>query len=198
MLLVLERLSPAERAAFVLHDVFQFSFEEVAKIVGRSPAACRQLASRARRRVRSDADPARFAVDPAKHAEATDRFLAAAAHGDLESLMQVLDPDVVGHADSGGKVGAARRPISGRRNVAQLLLQFLSRAEDVELVPMPVNGEPGVLLLQDGRLMSVIGLSFHHGLIDQIHAIVNPDKLVYAASMLGLPTFLPGEQPRGA
>ncbi len=196
MLLVLERLSPAERAAFVLHDVFQFSFEEVAKIVGRTPAACRQLASRARRRVRNDTDPARFTVDPAKHREATDRFIAAASRGDLEALMQVLDPNVFGHADSGGVVGGARRPIFGRRKVAQLLLQFLQRAEDVEMVPMPVNGEPGVLFLHNGRLMSVFALSFRDGLIDQIHVIINPDKLAYAASLLELPTFLPGETAR--
>jgi RNA polymerase sigma-70 factor (ECF subfamily) len=195
MLLVLERLSPAERAVFVLHDVFQFSFEEVAKIVGRTPAACRQLASRARRRVREDADPARFQVDPAEHSQAADRFIAAASHGDLEALMQVLDPNVVGHADSGGAVGAARRPIVGRRNVAQLLLNFLQRAE-VSIVPMPVNGEPGVLFFQDGRLMTVIALSYRDGLIDRIHAIVNPHKLAYAASLLGVPTFLPGETAR--
>jgi RNA polymerase sigma-70 factor (ECF subfamily) len=196
MLLVLERLSPAERAAFVLHDVFQFSFEEVAKIVGRTPAACRQLASRARRRVRNDADPARFTVDPTKHEEAADRFIDAASRGDLEGLMQVLDPNVFGRADSGGQVGAPRQPIVGRQKVAQLFLQFLQRAEDVEMVPMPVNGEPGVLFLQDGRLMNVIGLSFRDGLIDQIHVIVNPDKLAYAASLLDLPTFLPGETAR--
>jgi RNA polymerase sigma-70 factor (ECF subfamily) len=192
MLLVLERLSPAERAAFVLHDVFQFSFVEVARIVGRTPAACRQLASRARRQVRAETSPARFQIDPADLSQVADRFIAAASNGDLESLMQVLDPNVVGHADSGGRVGAVLRPVAGRRNVAQRLLQFLHRA-DVTLVPMPVNGEPGVLFFQDGRLMSVVALSYRNGLIDRLHAIANPYKLAYAASLLDVPTFLPGE-----
>ena len=195
MLLVLERLSPAERAAFVLHDVFQFSFEEVAKIVDRTPAACRQLASRARRRVRADADPARFTVDPEAHREAADRFIDAASQGDLGGLMQILDPNVVGHADSGGQVGGPREPIVGRDKVAQHLVQFLERAE-VSMVSMPVNGEPGVLFLQDGRLMTVIALSIRDGLIDQIHVTINPDKLAYAASLLNVPTFLPGETAR--
>ena len=195
MLVVLERLSPAERAAFVLHDVFQFSFVEVARIVGRTPAACRQLASRARRRVRAETSPARFEVEPADLNKIADRFIAAAADGDLEALMQVLDPNVVGQSDSGGKVGALRRPIMGRREVAQLMVQFLQRV-DATLMPMPVNGDPGVLFFQDGRLMSVVALSYRDGLIDRIDAIVNPDKLAYVASLLNVPRFLPGETAR--
>jgi RNA polymerase sigma-70 factor (ECF subfamily) len=190
MLLVLERLTPAERAAFVLHDVFQFSFDEVATIVGRTPAACRQLASRARRQVRAEASPARFQVDPADLARVADRFIAAASTGDLQSLMQVLDPNVVGHADSGGVVPAARRPLVGRRNVARGLVGFFQRFQ-VTLVPIPVNGEPGVLAYKDGELSAVIALTYRDGLIDNIHAIVNPYKLAYAASLLGAQTALP-------
>lgn len=186
MLLVLERLSPAERAAFVLHDVFQFSFEEVATIVGRTPAACRQLASRARRHVRAETSPARFQVDPADLARVADRFIAAASNGDLQGLMAVLDPNVVGHVDSGGVVPAARRPIVGRRNVAKGLLGFLQKFQ-VTLVPIPVNGEPGVLAYQDSQLSAVIALSFRNGLIDHVHAIANPYKLAYAASLLDVP-----------
>lgn len=195
MLLVLERLSPAQRATFVLHDVFQFSFEEVAKIVGRTPAACRQLASRARRHIRAETSPSRFKVDQSELNTVADSFVAAASQGDLEALMQVLDPNVVGYADSGGVVGGPRAPIVGQRKVGQLLLQFLQQA-DVRLVPMPVNGEPGVLFFQDDRLMTVISLSFRDGLIDQINAIVNPYKLAYVASLLDVQTFLPGETPR--
>lgn len=190
MLLVLERLTPAERAAFVLHDVFQFSFEEVATIIGRTPAACRQLASRARRHVRAEASPARFEVDPTDLARVADRFIAAASTGDLEGLMHVLDPNVVGHTDSGGVVTATRRPIVGRSKVAQVLLHFLKLGQ-VTLVPIPVNGEPGVLAYQDGQLTAVIALSFRNGLIDHLHAIANPYKLAYAASLLNVDTIPP-------
>jgi RNA polymerase sigma-70 factor (ECF subfamily) len=184
MLLVLERLSPAERAAFVLHDVFQFSFEEVASIVGRTPAACRQLASRARRHVQSETSPARFRVDPADLSRVADRFIAAAAEGDLEALMQVLDPNVAGHADSGGFVPGPRQPTVGRENVARRFLQFVE-AYRIALVPMPVNGEPGVLAFQDGYLGAVIALAYRDGLIAHIHAVSNPYKLAYAASVIG-------------
>ena len=190
MLLVLERLSPAERAVFVLHDVFRFSFEEVAAIVGRTPAACRQLASRARRHVRAEASPARFRVDPADLARVANRFIAAASNGDLEALMEVLDPNVVGHTDSGGVVAAPLRPIVGRDRVAPRLLRFL-RAFRVRLVPMPVNGEPGVLAYQEDRLLAVIALSIRDGLIDRIHAIANPSKLAYVASLLDARTVPP-------
>ncbi len=186
MLLVLERLSPAERAAFVLHDVFQFPFEEVATIVGRTPAACRQLASRARRHVRTKTSPARFRVDPADLERVANRFIAAASNGDLDGLMHVLDPNVVGHSDGGGGFATSRRPIVGRSNVARGLLGFLQKLQ-VELVPIPVNGEPGVLAYQHGRLMAVIALSYHDGLIDHLHAIANPYKLAYAASLLDVP-----------
>src|SRR5215208_2793032 len=108
LMIVLERLSPAERAAFVLHEVFQFSFDEVASIIDKTPAACRQLASRARRHVREETSPARFRVEPAEVQQISERFVAAATSGNLEDLMQVLDPNVVGHADSGGLVPAPR------------------------------------------------------------------------------------------
>jgi RNA polymerase sigma-70 factor, ECF subfamily len=183
MLLVLERLSPAERTAFVLHDVFQFSFEDVAAIVGRTPAACRQLASRARRHVKAETTPARFQVDPADLARVADRFVAAAANGDLAELMQALDPNVVSRTDSGGVVPAPRRPLVGRREVARHFLQFV-RAFRIRLVPMPVNGEPGALAWQDDRLVAVIALSIRDGLVDQINGIGNPAKLAYVASLL--------------
>ena len=183
LLIVLEQLSPAERAAFVLHDVFQFSFEEVATIVGRSAAACRQLANRARRRVQAETTPARFQVDPADLSRVADRFIAAATGGDLEALMQVLDPNVVGHADSGGVVPAFRRPIVGRQKVAAALLAF-RRNQRVTLMPMPVNGEPGLLAYQDGRLLAVIALDVRDGLITHLHGIANPHKLAYVSSIL--------------
>lgn len=183
MLLVLERLSPAERAAFVLHDVFQFSFEEVAGIAGRTPAACRQLASRARRHVQAEVTPARFQVNDADLSHVADQFIAAATDGDLHALMRVLDPNVVGHTDSGGFVPAPRHLITGREKVAHGLLGFL-KGFRATLVPIPVNGEPGVLVYQDDRLMAVVSLEFRDGLISKIHAIANPHKLAYVSSVI--------------
>jgi RNA polymerase sigma-70 factor, ECF subfamily len=183
LLIVLERLSPAERAAFVLHDVFQFSFEEVASIVDRTPAAVRQLASRARRHVQEEASPARFQVDPADVQHIAEQFVAAASNGDAGALMQLLDPNVVGHTDSGGFVAAPRGLTSGRELVATLFLKFL-QTRHVTLAPIPVNGEPGVLCYQDGRLIAVAALSIRDGLITHIHAIANPHKLAYVSSLL--------------
>jgi len=194
LLIVLERLSPAERAAFVLHDVFQFSFEEVASIIDRTPAACRQLASRARRHVRAETSPVRFKVDPADAQRIAERFVAAVSTGDRQALMQVLDPNVAGHADSGGFVPAARQPIVGRDRVIRGLLGYL-HARRVSLTPMPVNGEPGVLVFEDGRLTAVAALSVRDGLIDHIHVIVNPDKIAYVASLLNVPTIAGDPRP---
>lgn len=194
MLLVLERLSPAERAAFVLHDVFQFSFEEMATIVDKTPAACRQLASRARRHVRREASPARFTVDPDDLSRVVDRFIAAATAGDRDALLQVLDPNVVGHTDAGGILPAPRGLIVGRDRVARSLVQFL-RSFRIRLAPIPVNGGPGALAYQDGRLLAVIGLAIREERIVQIHGMANPFKLAYAASLVGAETIPPaGEQ----
>ena len=188
MLLVLERLSPPERAAFVLHDVFQFSFEEVGEIVGKSPAACRQLASRARKHVREDESPARFRTDPVEAKRVADRFIEAATNGDLQALMQVLDPHVAGHADGGGVVQAARVPLVGREQVAKGLLGFL-RAFNATLQPMKVNGEQGALVLQDDKLMGIVSIEIRDGLIVHLRAIANPYKLAYAASLLDAEMF---------
>src|SRR5207248_11503845 len=121
LVVVLERLSPAERAAFVLHDVFGFSFEDIGPIVGRSAAARRQLASRARRRIEEETGPARFELESEDDRRVTERFIAACAGGDLEGLMKVLDPDVVGQADT---VIGVRPPVVGKRNVARNALSF--------------------------------------------------------------------------
>lgn len=183
LLVVLERLTPAERGAFVLHDLFRFSFEDIARIVGRSPEACRQLASRARQRIRQQTGPARFDVDPAQLSRIAARFIEASSNGDLDALMEVLDADVVGWTDSGGVVAAPRKPVVGRRPVALVFLWFV-RNFRVNLVPMPVNGEPGALALRDGRLVSVIALETRNGLITRIHGIANPQKIAYVASLL--------------
>ncbi|TMK57275.1 MAG: sigma-70 family RNA polymerase sigma factor [Actinobacteria bacterium] len=185
MLVVLERLTPAERATFVLHDVFGFSFEEVAKTVGRSVEACRQLASRARKRIEDETGPARFDVDPAEVGRLADRFISAATDGDMAALMDVLDPDVVGWTDSAGLFGAPLEPLAGRERVMDQLLRFV-RGYGVTLSPLPVNGEPGVLVTRGGGLFAVIALETRAGRITRLHGIANPQKLRYVASVLGV------------
>lgn len=188
LLVVLERLTPAERAAFVLHDVFQFSFEDIGSIVGRSSEASRQLASRARRRIEDATGPARFAVDPNELRTLAERFIAAASGGDLEGLMEVLAPDVSGWTDGGGLAGVPRKPITGREAVARQFLWFVE-AFRLRLEALPINGEPGVALFIDGRLNSVLAFETRGSLISKIHGIANPQKLAYVASILGVQTF---------
>ena len=186
MLVVLERLSPAERAAFVLHDVFGFSFEAVGSIVGRSPAACRQLASRARRHIESETSPARFEVEPAELRRVAERFISASASGDMDSLLQVLDPDVAGWTDTGGFGWAPRVAINGRDRVARTLLGFL-RSRNVTLSPMPVNGEPGAVAYVDGHVLAILAFEMREGLITKIHSIANPEKLAHIRARLDSP-----------
>jgi RNA polymerase sigma-70 factor, ECF subfamily len=183
MLVVLERLTPAERATFVLHDVFGFSFDDVSRIVGRSVQASRQLASRARARIAEGTGPGRFYVDRKELDRVAGRFISAATDGDMSALMDVLDPNVVGWTDSGGVLGAPREPVAGRERVARTLLWFL-REFGVTLSPMAVNGEPGVLVTRDGELFSLIAFETRDGLITRIHGIANPQKLAYVASLL--------------
>ena len=183
LLVVLERLSPAERAAFVLHDVFGFSFDAVGTIVGRSPAACRQLASRARRHIEAETSPARFEVDPGVLHRAAERFIRASSNGDIDALMEVLDPDVVGWTDTGGVVGAPREAVAGRLRVAKTFLGFL-KGRRVTLRPMAVNGEPGAIAYADGKILAVLAFETRAGFITRDHAIANPEKLAYVRSRL--------------
>jgi RNA polymerase sigma-70 factor (ECF subfamily) len=181
LLVVLEQLSPAERTAFVLHDVFQLPFEEVASIVGRSPAACRQLATRARRHVGAEAGPGRFRVDVGEQRQLAERFAAAANRGDLDALLEVLDPDVSGDADSGGVIpGAPTHAVVGRSRVAANLLRNVG-GRGIEFRAADVNGEPGVVGVQDGRIVAAVVLESGNGLIHHIHAILNPAKLAHLA-----------------
>ncbi|MEU8176019.1 RNA polymerase sigma factor SigJ [Microbispora hainanensis] len=174
MLVVLESLSPAERTAFVLHDVFGLTFAEVGEAVGRSPAACRQLAARARAHVASRAP--RFDVDPSEHRRVVDAFARACLGDDMDALVALLDPDVVLRSDGGGRVRAGRRPVSGSAKVARLL-SGLRRFGRYELVPAVVNGWPGLLRYRDGRLVAVIGLTVADGRITAVDMVLNPEKL---------------------
>ncbi|MGD9482765.1 RNA polymerase sigma factor SigJ [Streptomyces sp. TRM70308] len=178
LLTVLERLSPAERTAFVLHDVFAVPFPEIAQVVGRSPDAVRQLASRARKRVRAEAP--RRSVDRGEHRRTVDAFLAAAAEGDLEGLLAVLDPDVVFRSDGGGKVQAARRVLLGRDKTLRFLVGVSERAGWARAVMAvrEVNGAPGLVFTdpETGR-SAVFGFTVRDARITGIDVVLNPDKL---------------------
>jgi RNA polymerase sigma-70 factor (ECF subfamily) len=180
LLVVLEQLTPPERVAFILHDVFDLPFESVGEVVGRSPAAARQLASRARRRV-AHADsgvPARFAVDAADERAVADRFLAAAQGGDIAALTELLDPDVVLNADSGGLTPAPRRPISGRNRIVKLFTSGRRTAPGTRFEGATVNGGPGVIArTPEGRLAAVMALVVADGRITRIDVLANPERL---------------------
>ena len=182
---MLNRLTPAERAAFVLHDVFQFPFDAVADIVGRSPFACRQLASRARRRIESETGPERFAPTGGEHDEVARRFVAACAGGDLAALMRLLDPDVVGDVDLGPDV-PARPPLHGPQVVGRSLLAFFGPRSGSTLVSQPINGEPGMLAFREGQLMAIVGCHLQDdGLIVDIHALGDLARLKFLGDALG-------------
>lgn len=174
LLVVLETLSPAERLAFVLHDVFAVSFDEIAAIVGKTPAAARQLASRARRRVR-DGAPSPDA-DRAVERRVVDAFLAAARAGDFDALLRVLDPTVVFRMDGGGVGLLARPPIHGADAVAREILSsgapFAPLAE-----PAMVNGAPGAIVRAGGRPRYVVGFTVSKGRIAAIDLIGDPAKV---------------------
>ncbi len=176
LLIVLERLTPAERAVFVLHDVFQFTFEEVAPIVERTPAACRQLASRARRRIDADTDR-RTDVDPAELRRVAERFIAACSGGNVHALLEVLDPDVVGWADLDGLRTAVPQPTRGARNVADGTMALFGAKSAARLVLAEVNGETGIVVALRGRPFAVLVLTVREERITAIYAIVDPAKL---------------------
>ncbi|GAA4925790.1 RNA polymerase sigma-70 factor [Streptomonospora halophila] len=184
MLVVLESLSPAERTAFVLHDVFGLSFAEVGKVVGRTPAACRQLAARARKHVTERAP--RFDVDADEHRRIVDAFRAAVRGGDLDGLVAVLDPDVVMRSDGGGVVRSALRPIVGAHKVARFMLGIRSRyGAALELRPATVNGRPGLVGEMEGQTDSVIAFAVSGGRIVEIAGVRNPKKLKWAGGTAG-------------
>jgi RNA polymerase sigma-70 factor (ECF subfamily) len=178
LLVVLETLSPAERLAFVLHDMFSVPFEEIAPIVGRSPAATRQLASRARRRVRGPTDVPD--ADLARQREVVDAFLAAARGGDFDALVAVLDPDVVLRADGGALPVVASREVRGAPAVARRAVKGRARAAR----PALVNGAVGVVVAPRGRLLVVLGFTIRGAKIAEIDAIADPERLSELALVL--------------
>src|SRR4051794_31036769 len=173
LLVVLETLNPAERLAFVLHDMFAVPFDEIAPIVDRSPAAARQLASRARRRVQGENAIPDADLDTQR--EIIDAFLAAAREGDFEALLDVLDPDVVRRVDRGVVSIGASRVVRGAANVARQALAF-SRL-DVDVRPALVNGAVGTVSLRDGRPFAIAGFTIRSRRIVEINVIADPGRL---------------------
>ena len=183
LLVVLEQLSPGERVAFILHDVFQYSFDDIARIMKRTPSACRQLASRARRHVQAEDVSLRGVIDPVEARRVADRFINAAMTGNMRALLEVLDPEAVGWTDSGGVVPAPTDRLVGRERMAERLFWWIKTFE-VTLVPMPVNAGPGALALHDGELMAVLSFVLRDGVIVAIHSIANPEKLTRVRATL--------------
>jgi RNA polymerase sigma-70 factor (TIGR02957 family) len=191
MLVVLETLAPEERAVFVLREVFGFSHAEIAAALGRTNDSVRQLAHRAREHVQ--ARRPRFDVDAGQQRQVTQRFLAAAAGGDLDGLMTVLAPDVTLVADGGGKAQAARLPVTGAEKVARLILHASRRPymgvrlADMEFAVTEINGTPGVVVSTAGRVLAAFTTTVSDGKITAIQAIANPDKLGALATGRTLP-----------
>ncbi|EME61708.1 RNA polymerase sigma factor SigJ [Amycolatopsis decaplanina] len=173
-LVVLESLTPAERVAFVLHDVFRYAFAEVAEIVGRSPAACRQLASSARRRIRAT----RVSPAPiARQAELVKDFKKAWEAKDIGALIGLLDPDVRAASDGGGLVKAALHPFEGREEVASYLMSVAHLTSGLELLERDVNGRPGLVLRQAELTVAVFAFHVAEDRIQRIWGMRNPEKL---------------------
>jgi RNA polymerase sigma-70 factor, ECF subfamily len=176
-LVLLEELQPVERAAFLLHDVFDYPYDEIAGIVDRSEAACRQLVSRARRRV--DAPRRRFDADRAHGRELTRRFLTACGTGDLEGLLELLADDVIVWTDGGGKVRAALRPVTGPHRAARFLLTVTRRMpEGVSGREVTLNGQPGMVFEENGRVTMALALDVQEDHVVAVRVVTNPDKLV--------------------
>jgi RNA polymerase sigma-70 factor (ECF subfamily) len=179
-LLLLERLTPVERAVFLLHDVFDYGFEEVGRIVHRTPATCRQHAVRARRFV-ADNRP-RFDASERERDELVGGFLAAADRGDLNRLIELLAEDVIVHGDGGGKVPQWSAPIEGADKVSRMYAGFGDQLRRIgaTLEPHRINGQPGVLARgPHGGVMAVMSFDVVDGRIATIRSIVNPDKLAH-------------------
>jgi RNA polymerase sigma-70 factor (ECF subfamily) len=173
-LVVLESLTPAERVAFILHDVFCYSFDEVSQIVGRTSGACRQLASSARHRIRDARTPA---LPTGEQAGIVKRFKQALETGDIDELMGVLAPDVTAVGDGGGLVSTVSHPVTGAARIAHSLVQFEALFGHLSFEEHTVNGQPGLIARQSGVTVSVYAFEFANNQITHIWGIRNPEKL---------------------
>jgi RNA polymerase sigma-70 factor (TIGR02957 family) len=183
-LVLLERLSPEQRAVFLLHDVFDYGYGEVAEIVGKSEDNARQLAARARRHV--EEQKPRFDASRERREELAHRFFAAAEEGELGALESLLADDVVLHGDGGGKVPALARALFGSRRVARTLGAWFrqgAKVPEAEIREVEVNGQPGAVLMAGGGVVSVMALDIADGRVQSIRSIVNPDKLGHVGEL---------------
>jgi RNA polymerase sigma-70 factor (ECF subfamily) len=177
-LLLLERLTPVERAVFLLHDVFDYGYDEIARIVGKSEDNCRQLAARARRHVREEKP--RCEASQLQREALADRFFAAVGEGDFESLVELVAADAAVYGDGGGKAPSWPRPIFGRDRVAKLLAGVGRQARELGLSMRraEVNGQPGAMFFDpDGRLVNFVSIEIADGLVQTVRSIINPEKL---------------------
>lgn len=185
LLVVLQRLTPAERVVFVLHDIFQMPFDAVAQSVGRTTQACRQLGTRARQKIAARDDAARFDVTAAEHRRVTEKFIAAAANGDLRGLVEVLAPDAWGDIDYGPAAARPHVVVTGAERVARHLLHYWG--PDATLVSQPVGGQPALLGFHGRELSGVLVFTMPGETIQAVHVIADPAKLGFLRLQLANP-----------
>jgi len=183
LLVVLQRLSPAERVVFVLHDIFAVPFESIAQTVGRSAAGCRQLARRARQKIEASPGGVSFDVAAAEHRQVTEKFIAACASGDLDGLLEVLAPDVWGDFDGGPADPRHHGVIHGAARVARNLLYYWG--PPATLVTQPVTGQPALLAFFGGDLAGVLLFTMKGDTIQGVHVIADPRQLGFLSTQLG-------------
>jgi RNA polymerase sigma-70 factor (ECF subfamily) len=196
-LLLLERLTPTERAVFLLHDVFDYGFDEVAGIVGKSETNCRQLAVRARQHV--DRNRPRFEASQRKREELASRFFEAVDQGDMEGLVSLLAADVVVYGDGGGVAPSWPAPIFGRDRVSKLLIAIgqQTRKLGLVLVPTEINGQPGARVLDsEGRLTNIFSLEIAEGAVQAVRSVINPEKLAHLGPLADVRAILHGRRER--
>ena len=184
-LVMLERLTPVERAVFLLREVFEYEYSEIAAVLSQSEANCRQILSRARQHV--SAMRPRFTTSEGKKSDMLELFLKATSSGDMEGLVALLANDVVLHSDGGGKVNAALNPIRGADRVARGALGAVQKLVPKNLVHrlMQVNGEPGMVSYLDGKPYSVLTIEAGEGRIQTIYVVTNPEKLAHLPPLAG-------------
>jgi RNA polymerase sigma-70 factor (ECF subfamily) len=198
-LLLLERLSPVERAVFLLHDVFDYDYREIAAIVERSEDNCRQLAVRARRHI--EEHKPRFEASREAREQLATRFLEAVGEGDFGALIDLLAADVVVYGDGGGKVPSALRPIFGRDQAARLLLGLgrQGRGLGVTFRPTEVNGQPGAMFFDPSdRLIAVWALDIADGQVQTVRSVTNPEKLGHLGPLADIPALVRGRPSGGS
>jgi RNA polymerase sigma-70 factor (ECF subfamily) len=181
-LLLLERLTPTERAAFLLHDVFGYAYDELVRVLGKNESACRQIVHRARRHVTENRP--RYDAEPAQHEQLLQEFVAAASSGNLEGLLSVLSTEVVLYSDGGGRANAALRPLHGALNVARFILGAVAKSvpKDVSLNIETVNGQASLVYrLLQGSAGCVVSVEISGGRVSEVLVVTNPDKLRHVA-----------------